>query len=259
MANENVDRLIAELSAILEKNRQARQTQDAMMTGAKQAQEQQSRAQALQRSYDDTGYIKHDNKSVRDPDGADGLGTKSQNYRANARGTEEFNQAFNDDQFAQAKSSSYGGDKAYGFGDTRPEVTGRGHSSADRVKLAQQYAFLQDNDTAAPAMNPTEAAILEERKKRMTQSLMAGRGQTGGPLGGAGQPAPAPSPETAALEKAGNPDLGNFGNITRDTFAGGTGGAPPPAGPTAAAPGDDYALLEALSQRYMSPEEIARR
>ena len=86
-----------------------------------------------------------------------------------------------------------------------------GGSSGERVKIGQRYidaqqkaqgnpygVYLAENDTYAP--NPTDQAIQEEQKKRFTQNLMTSRGQTGGPLGGAGASPPSNIPTTAGID-----------------------------------------------------------
>lgn len=268
MANPEVDNLIAELGGILEQNRQKRNAADAMLLGL-----QQGHARALQE-------------------------------RANA------------DQLKTAISSGYGKDKAYSLRDSgtaSAETLSPSATSKGRVALAEKYArgrgdelpenpytqpgggyqFLKENDT--PGAPPQDAGALEEQKKRFTQNLMLSRGEQGGPLGGAGQepidPAvaaamrPQASPaQTAQLQAAGNPNLGNFGHINEQIVGGGAGspssgyggdkayslgGTSPAASsmaPSTTGAGraggmspQDYALLSALAERYQSPEQLAGR
>lgn len=269
MSNPEVDGLITELGQILQQNREKRNAADAMLMGI-----QQGHAQAEMRRH-------------------------------------------NQEQLKTAISSGYGKDKAYSLRDSgvaSAETLSPSTGAKGRVGLAEQYArgrgdelpenpyrqqndpyqFLKENDTAAPP--PQDAGALEEQKKRFTQTLMLSRGEQGGPLGAAGQPNavdpsvsaamnPQASPgQTAQLQAAGNPDLGNFGHINEQIVNGagppsssyggdkaysmkGTSPAASALSPSttgagrAAAGGngmspDDYALLEALAQRYQSPEEL---
>lgn len=60
-------------------------------------------------------------------------------------------------------------------------------------------AMLPSNAQYSP---PPDAGALEEQKKRFTQRLMMERGQTGGPLGGAGTPPPSNMPTAAGVDPA---------------------------------------------------------
>lgn len=86
-----------------------------------------------------------------------------------------------------------------------------GGSSKGRVGIGQRYieaqqqaqgnpygVYLAENDTAAGP--PTDAGALEEQKKRFTQNLMNSRGQSGGPLGGAGAPPPSNMPTAHGVD-----------------------------------------------------------
>lgn len=221
MANPQVDMLIQELSQILEQNRQKRNNAQAQMQGVEQGR-QMAAQQAQQAAYTAGGA----ERTLNEPGGSG-----QQKHATSAQ--------------------------------LSPSTTSEG-----RVALAQKYAkgknfdidsvknpyddyqFLKENDT--PAAPPTDAGVLEEQKKRMTQRLMMQRGESGGPLGGAGA---APSPDAAAIDAAGNPDLGSFGGNAQRAMQGadlippGGGGGPaqaPPAGWSA----EDMAKLNALSQRY---------
>ena len=246
VANPEVDRLIQELSGILEQNRQKRNAADAMMLGLQQGQAQAQARKATQ------------------------LGAAGQAGHEASKGAGRMAQATS---FADSRSG-YGGDpgNAYSLkggqasaGTLSPSTTREG-----RLGLASKYAeanggpskresellsknpytgsgyeFLEEN--AAPPGTPDPA--LEEQKKRFTQNLMLSRGQAGGPMGGAGQaPPPGDGLDPAvvnAVSRGGGP-VAPMGNPMQ-------GGAAPPAA-QAAPPGgwsqQDYDLLTALSQRY---------
>lgn len=89
-------------------------------------------------------------------------------------------------------------------------------------------AFLPSNAEYQP---PTDAGALEEQKKRFTQRLMMERGQTGGPLGGAGAPPPSNTPTTAGM------DQGVIDSVS------GSGGPVPQMGPPAAPPAAQGAVM----------------
>lgn len=234
MANPEVSRLIDELSSILEQNRQKRNAADAMLMGI-----QQGHAAAQARMA----------QGAAANGAAAGRGAYEAGKKAGAPGPSE---------------TSYGGDESispYSRTGGAPQVSARALSPSTgregRLRLGEDYArtqsLLNENpyrlQENAPAYQPNTDPALEEQKKRFTQNLMMQRGETGGPLGGAGQ-----GPQAAAIEAAGNPDLGNFGNITRDTFRGAPqgpaqaqqAGTAPPAGWSE----KDYALLNALAHRY---------
>lgn len=94
-------------------------------------------------------------------------------------------------------------------------------------------AFLPSNAQYSP---PTDAGALEEQKKRFTQRLMMERGQTGGPLGGAGAPPPSNTPTTAGM------DQGVIDSVS------GSGGPVPQMGPPAAAPVAQGAVMPTPTQ-----------
>src|SRR5688572_12012782 len=108
MANENVDRLIAELSQILEQNRQKRQQTDAAMMGAQQARQSQQRAAqegvttAITAGAGIGGEGRAAGRSMRN--GAKSMGSDD---------SAGFERDFADAEFQQNKSSGYGGDSAY--------------------------------------------------------------------------------------------------------------------------------------------------
>lgn len=252
MANPEVSRLIQELSGILEQNRQKRNAADAMMLGMKQGY-QQAQERASQ--------------------GAAAAG------QAAGRGASQAAQAAG----AADPSSSYGGDRGaspysraaspgVSAGALSPSTTRQG-----RLDLASKYAesqgapsrrdeqlmsknpytgsgyeFLPEN-AAAPSMTPDPA--LEEQKKRFTQNLMLSRGQTGGPMGGAGQmPPPGDGLDPAvvdAVSQSGGP-IGQMGQTMPSAGASPVASAQPM--PATGVPQgwsqDDYSLLEALSRGY---------
>lgn len=103
------------------------------------------------------------------------------------------------------------------------------------------YEFLPEN-AEAPSMTPDPA--LEEQKKRFTQNLMLSRGQTGGPMGGAGQPPPPGDGLDPAVVDAVSRSGGPVGQMQ-------PGAAPQAAaGPPQGWSEQDYGLLEQLAQRY---------
>jgi hypothetical protein len=207
MANPEVDRLIQELSQILEQNRQKRNAADAMLLGIQQgkeraAQQQQAPAAPAQQVVA-TPQAKPDN----------GLGKLSPNYRKNSKDG-GFEQAYQNAQFDQE--------------------------------------FAKTPGNAPPQSLDVNDAIAQEQRKRLAQQYAVAHGQPG-PLGSAGTPAPAEKPLVPT------PDLGP--SATYPKYAPGqveSPGAPAMAAPPGMPP-KDYALLDALSQRYISPEELARR
>lgn len=249
MANPQVDRLIQELSMILEQNRQKRNAADSMMLGIQQGKAQAAAAQPKPQ-YDSTGYDNHRNKMLKG-DENDGLGTLSPNYRAKTNAAPRdggFGQAYEDAQF--------------------------------------QDAFNKTPGNAPPASLDVNDAIEEERRKRVAQQFALAHGQQG-PLGGAGMPAPGGDQKLASqVQAAGNPDLGKFGtmsqgavpignpmsdprvdpnrpmamnaidmspSIARGDLAARPGAATPGA-PPAGWSSKDYDLLSALAQRYQAPQ-----
>ena len=237
MANQQVDKLIAELSSILEQNRQKRNAMDAMLTGM-----QQGYTQAQQRA----------------ASGAAAAGT------AAGRGASEAAKTAGAPSGAE---SSYGGDgkvSPYSRTGGMPRVSSSALSPSTtregRLKLGGDYARTQQLLSENPyrmeenaSYTPNTDPALEEQKRRFTQNLMLSRGESGGPLGGAGQPPPQGDgldPNVVnAVSRSGGPvaPMMNLGG------AQGPGQAQPmPAqgGPPAGWSPDDYALLESLSQRY---------
>jgi hypothetical protein len=244
--------LIQELSGILEQNRQKRNAADAMTLGLQQG-FQRAQAQKAQQ----------------------GAAAGQAGYEA-SRGAGRAAQAasFGDSQ------SGYGGDRgnAYGMRDTQASAKTLSPSTSreGRLGLASRYAeaqgapsrresellsknpytgsgyeFLPENDTP-PSMTPDPA--LEEQKKRFTQNLMLSRGQTGGPMGGAGQPPTSDGLDPAvvnAVSRGGGP-IGQMGSPMPNAGAPQSPASAPPM-PTAAPGGwsqQDYDLLNAPSQRY---------
>jgi hypothetical protein len=219
MANPEVDRLIQELSQILNTNREKRSTSEAMVQGMQRGQKR-----AQQQSLD----------------------------------------AARQGQAAGAGANA----AAMNAGPGKERRLSAAEQYAKGVKLkgnAAPYDFLSESEQAAPPTSPADQATLEERKKRMTQTMMLSRGERGGPLGGAGQepidpavsealtragnPQFPPSPEYPTLPGA-RPDPMTAPNpYQQDQWAPGHNPPPPPPPPQGWSP-DDYAKLNALSQRY---------
>jgi hypothetical protein len=216
MANPEVDRLIQELSQILNTNREKRSTSEAMVQGMQQGQKR-----AQQQSLD--------------------AARQGQSAGAGAN--------------AAAVNAGPGNERRL----SAAEQYAKGVKLEDN---AAPYEFLSESEQAAPPASPADAAILEESKKRMTQNMMLSRGQSGGPLGGAGSP---PQDPNAGLDPAvvnavsnsgrpvapmGRPDPMTAPNpYQQDQWAPGHAPPPPPPPPAGWTP-DDYAKLSALSQRY---------
>jgi hypothetical protein len=237
MANPEVSRLIEELSNILNQNREKRNTMDAMLTGLAQGQAQ-AQARTAQAA--------------------------AENGQAAGRGASEAAKAAGAPSGAE---SSYGGDgdvSPYSRTGGMPRVSSRALSPSTtregRLKLGGDYArtqqLLSENpyrmQENAPEYRPNTDPALEEQKRRFTQNLMLSRGETGGPLGGAGQPAPRGDgldPNVVnAVSRSGGPVA-----PMRQTMQGQTMQANPlsaQGGPPQGWSPDDYALLESLSQRY---------
>jgi hypothetical protein len=232
MANPEVSRLIEELSNILNQNREKRNTMDAMMTGLAQGQ-----AQAQARTA----------QAAASNGAAAGQGAYAAGKKAGEPGPSESSYG------GDGKVSPYsrtGGMPAISAGAMSPSTTSEG-----RAKLGGEYArtqqLLSENpyrmQENAPEYRPNMDPALEEQKRRFTQSLMLSRGQSGGPLGGAGQPPPQgdgldPNVVTA-VSRSGGPvaPMGPPGIQAQPQAA---------AGPPQGWSPDDYALLESLSQRY---------
>lgn len=202
---DTVDGLIKALSEILDRNRQQRA----------QVQTQQAA------------------QSVAEPDAASGF-------------NEGFSRAMKQQEQAKAMrnpESGYGGDRAvspYNFKNSPgPSAASLSPSTtaAGRVKLGQDYARLQgllnNNPYREAPYTPSSDPALEERKKRFTQDLMNRRGESGGPLGGAGQELNTPT--TSSM------DPSVVGAVSRPTQMVQMG--QPAAYPTTEQP--DYALLDA--------------
>ncbi len=222
MANPEVDRLIQELSQILNTNREKRSTSEAMVQGMRQGQ-QRSQQQSLEAA-----------------------------RQGQAAG-------------AGANKAAMSAGPGNGRRPSAAEQYARGVTLEDN---AAPYEFLSEREQAAPAASPADAAILEERKKRMTQNMMLSRGQSGGPLGGAGG---APTDPNEGLDPAvvdavsgsGRPvaPMGRPDPMTAPNPYGQPQMRPDPmtapnpylqsqGAPPAGWSPEDYAKLSALSQRY---------
>jgi hypothetical protein len=162
------------------------------------------------------------------------------------------------------KASPYsrtGGMPAISAGAMSPSTTSEG-----RAKLGGEYArtqqLLSENpyrmQENAPAYRPNTDPALEEQKRRFTQNLMLSRGESGGPLGGAGQrPPQGDGLDPNVVNAVSRPSKMN---PMMQTMEDRTSGAVPPSvlnqtsrpsgGPPQGWSPDDYALLESLSQRY---------
>jgi hypothetical protein len=232
MANPDVSRLIDELSNILNQNREKRNAADAMLMGI-----QQGHAQAQARQAE----------------------AAAANGKVAGQGASEAAKLAGQPHPAE---SGYGSDRQsspYNMKNS-PSPSAKGLSPSTsregRLKLGQDYAhtqqLLSENpyrmEENAPAYTPNNDPALEEQKRRFTQNLMLSRGQTGGPMGGAGQPAPAgdgldPS-VVNAVSNSGGP-IAPMGPPNMQPQA----PAPQPGAP-AGWSDKDYAMLQALSQRY---------
>jgi len=279
MANPEVSKLIQELSTILERNRQQRQTTEATMLGQQQgfqaAQQQKLAQQQLQpgaqSGEEDDGKAKPGGAAA----GAVKSGIAALGKLAGG-GSDDTAQAVS---FANS-SSGYGGDHGNAMGLSSTQASAKtlspSTSREGRMGIASKYIeaqggpsqresqllsknpytgsgyeFLPEN-AAPPSMTPDPA--LEEQKKRFTQNLMLSRGQTGGPMGGAGQPPPPgdgldPSVVNAVSRSGGGGvrmPMPNMGGAQSPA-----GAAPMPnAGPPQGWSQQDYDLLGALSERY---------
>lgn len=237
MANPEVSRLIEELSGILEQNRQKRNAADAMLMGI-----QQGHAAAQAR---------------RQQDGA-AAGA------AAGRGAYEAGKSTGEGPMGSPETG-YGGDRQvspYSFKNT-PSASEKALSPSTsregRLKLGEDYArtqqLLSENpyrmEENAPAYQPNTDPALEEQKRRFTQNLMLSRGQTGGPLGGAGQAPPAGDGLDPAVVNAVSRSGGPVAPMVNTGGAQGPSAAQQmPGGPPQGWSADDYALLESLSKRY---------
>lgn len=227
MANPEVDRLIQELSQILNTNREKRSTSEAMVQGMQQGQQQAAarRAAEAQPKYTPEGYDRSHPEQASTGSSPGKTPAASQLSPSTTR----------DGRIGIAQRYAYGQSGA------KP--------SDGQVVLednAAPYEFLSESDVASPAMSPADAAILEERKKRMTQTMMLSRGQSGGPLGGAGA---APQDPNAGLDPAVVDAVSRSGGPVAP-MRGGAAPAPAMAPPPQGWSPDDYAKLNALSQRY---------
>ncbi len=247
MANPEVSRLIQELSGILEQNRQKRNAADAVMLGLQQGQAQAQARKAEQLgAAGQAGYeaSKGAGRAAQAADFAD----PATSYGGD-RKVSPYSRAASPGMSASSLSPSTTREGRLGLASKYAEAQG-GPSQREAQLLSKNpytgsgYEFLPEN-AAAPSMTPDPA--LEEQKKRFTQNLMLSRGQTGGPMGGAGQAPPPGDGLDPAVVNAVSGSGGPVGQMNP--------GAP---APQAAAPGgppqgwspDDYALLEALSKRY---------
>jgi hypothetical protein len=232
MANPDVSRLIDELSNILNKNREKRNAADAMLVGI-----QQGHAQAQARQAEAAA--------------ANGKAAGAGAYEAGKKAGQP-----------HAAESGYGDDRQaspYNMKNSPPVSAASLSPSASRegrTKLGGEYArtqqLMSENpyrmEENAPAYRPNNDPALEEQKRRFTQNLMLQRGQAGGPLGGAGQPAPAGDGLDPAVVNAVSRSGGAVPQMGQPNMQ------PQPAAAAAGTPNgwspDDYALLQSLSQRY---------
>lgn len=252
MANPEVSRLIQELSGILEQNRQKRNVADAMMLGLQQGQAQAQARKAEQLSA--AGQAGYDaSKGAGKAAQAASFADPSTSYGGD-RGASPYSMKNSPSASEKQLSPSTGREGRLGLASKYIEAQG-GPSRRESELLSKNpytgsgYEFLPEN-AAAPSMTPDPA--LEEQKKRFTQNLMLSRGQTGGPMGGAGQAPPAGDGLDPSVVNAVS---GSGGPIAPMVNQGGPqvpGAAQPmpAAGPPQGWSPDDYALLEALSKRY---------
>lgn len=251
MANPEVDRLIQELSGILEQNRQKRNAADAMMLGLQQGQQAaQARRAEQSAAAGKAGY--EASKGAGRAAQAASFADSSSGYGGDRGGAMGLSSTQ-----ASAKTLSPSTSREGRMGLASKYIEAQGGPSQRESQLLSKnpytgsgYEFLPENDTPPGAPDPA----LEEQKRRFTQNLMLSRGQAGGPMGGAGQ---APPPGDGLDPSVVNAVSRSGGGGIRMPMPN-TGGAQPPAGaapmPNAGPPQgwsqQDYDLLNALSQRY---------
>jgi hypothetical protein len=244
LANPEVSRLIQELSQILEQNRQKRNTADAMMMGLQQGQQAAQARRNEQAAA--AGKAGHEaSKGAGRAAQAVSFADPSTSY-GDDRKASPYSRSASPGMSASALSPSTTREGRMGLASKYIEA--QGGSSQREAQLLDKnpytgsgYEFLPEN-AAAPSMTPDPA--LEEQKKRFTQNLMLSRGQTGGPMGGAGQAPPPGDGLDPAVVGAVSRSGGPVGQMQ-------PGAAPQvAAGPPAGWSPEDYGLLEQLSQRY---------
>ena len=249
MSNPQVTQLIEQLSQVLEQNRQKRQQTETYMRGVQAAKDQQVQGASA-------GGAKLNAASGF----SEGLAASQQKKPAEEQPQA---QSMTPGGMIPGAESGYGGDGAvspYSRTGGMPRVSSSALSPSTtregRLELGGDYArtqqLLSENpyrmEENAPAYRPNTDPALEEQKRRFTQNLMLSRGQSGGPLGGAGQSPPQGDgldPNVVnAVSRSGGP-IRQMGQPNMQAQPMSAQGGPPQGWSP-----DDYALLESLSQRY---------
>lgn len=252
-SNPEVSKLIAELSSILEQNRQKRNVMDSMLAGLKQGREMAQADQAppkpagsAESSYgNDKGASPFSYRNSPSPsakalspsttrEGRLGLASKY----AETQGRER--ELLSKNPYSPPAAGSEFDETGYRRHTNRMPEMGRLHEEPS----AREMELLGTNPYTSTFSNPTNDAVAEELRKREMQ-----RSGAGTPLGGAGQPPPSSAgldpAVVGAVSRSGGP-VAPMGNPMVNT-----GGPQQPSGnlPPPGWSDKDYALLQALSQR----------
>lgn len=233
-SNPEVSKLIAELSSILNENRQKRNVMDSMLAGLKQGREM-AQSRDLKGSAGNS-VTENEVARVRSP---------AESSYGNDKGASPFSYRNSPSPSAKALSPSTTREGRLGLASRYAETQGRERELLSKNPYtAREDELLGTNPYTSTFSNPTNDAVAEEAAKREMQ-----RSGAGSPLGGAGREAP-PGLDPAvvnAVSGSGGP-IGQMGNPMVNT------GGPQQPGPAANLPpagwsDKDYALLQALSQR----------